>query len=480
MKAELRLQRQGQLRPTHLHRRMHASVRDGFLIHTVIYTLMQPGRGARAQSAMEYLTTYGWMVLILAVVLVALYTFGFFNTTPSFCDISASFSCQDYFLGSNGVLSVTILQSTSSQINVTGIACTENTTPKFQTLESAPQNSGSSQTYTVQCYTQSGSAYSGTAGSVYKGSIDLRYTNTFTGYLSTVYGSFETTATGAPISLSTETSTVPETLCTNTIISYFSGTISNTMSFGYTLYGGGGGGTDGLAGSSGSSATGNFMATAGSTLTVYVGGGGAGGGYYGGGGGGSGYYGGGGGNGYYVGGSGGGGSSAILDGATVVQCASGGEGANTVDGAGGGGAGCSSGGAGGASEGYDAGASGGLGYGGGGGASGEGNGNGDSPGGANGGYGGNTISGGSGGGGGGGGGYGGGGGGGSGGASGAGAGGSSGANGVSHGICTGGTGGDSGTGGGAVSGACGSGGNGGSVTLTWYQSGNPSCLLSES
>jgi len=35
--------------------------------------------GAKAQSAMEYLMTYGWAILIIAVVLGALFQLGVFN-----------------------------------------------------------------------------------------------------------------------------------------------------------------------------------------------------------------------------------------------------------------------------------------------------------------------------------------------------------------------------------------------------------------
>ena len=36
--------------------------------------------GKKAQSAMEYLMTYGWAILIIAVVLAALYSLGLFNS----------------------------------------------------------------------------------------------------------------------------------------------------------------------------------------------------------------------------------------------------------------------------------------------------------------------------------------------------------------------------------------------------------------
>ena len=42
---------------------------------------MQRLPGMRTQSAMEYLMTYGWAILIIAVVLGALFQLGVFNAT---------------------------------------------------------------------------------------------------------------------------------------------------------------------------------------------------------------------------------------------------------------------------------------------------------------------------------------------------------------------------------------------------------------
>ena len=50
----------------------------------------------RLQSAMEYLMTYGWAILVIAIVLVALYALGVFNGTaflhPS-CIASSGYIC---------------------------------------------------------------------------------------------------------------------------------------------------------------------------------------------------------------------------------------------------------------------------------------------------------------------------------------------------------------------------------------------------
>ncbi len=51
---------------------------------------------SRAQSAMEYLMTYGWAILIIAVVLAALFAIGVFNgsnVTSSVCIAAPGFLC---------------------------------------------------------------------------------------------------------------------------------------------------------------------------------------------------------------------------------------------------------------------------------------------------------------------------------------------------------------------------------------------------
>lgn len=50
----------------------------------------------KSQSAMEYLMTYGWAVLIILVALGSLYYLGVFTpSTPSTCQIQAPFVCMD-------------------------------------------------------------------------------------------------------------------------------------------------------------------------------------------------------------------------------------------------------------------------------------------------------------------------------------------------------------------------------------------------
>ncbi len=75
---------------------------------------------------MEYLMTYGWAILIIAIVLGVLYYLGVFTQVGSLgtsCIASAGYLCQNPSMASNGVLSFTLGQSTgAAQYNI-GLAC---------------------------------------------------------------------------------------------------------------------------------------------------------------------------------------------------------------------------------------------------------------------------------------------------------------------------------------------------------------------
>ena len=87
----------------------------------------------KGQSAMEYLMTYGWAILIILIAVGALFYLGVFSpSVPNTCNIPAPFSCQDVKLsdtgnlltlriGASGVNSITYTPATAIQLN--GVAC---------------------------------------------------------------------------------------------------------------------------------------------------------------------------------------------------------------------------------------------------------------------------------------------------------------------------------------------------------------------
>lgn len=141
----------------------------------------------KQQSAIEYLTTYGWAILIIAIVLVTLFELGIFTPNPSKqCVLEAGFSCSGYTLNSQGVLEFTLNQQTSNPVNITGIACYENgTLLSGQAPYNPPSNQvfmpiGSSTPFYVQCYSSSTNKFSAGIGSYFHGSIAVYYKDSIT------------------------------------------------------------------------------------------------------------------------------------------------------------------------------------------------------------------------------------------------------------------------------------------------------------
>ncbi len=142
----------------------------------------------KVQSAIEYLTTYGWAIMIMAVVLSALYFLGLFNPgtfAGQECLLPAGFSCTNIYLFPNGLLNINLMQVTQSPINITGIGCSSNQSLiHMQTYSVSNQiymPIGSNYTFSVFCYT-SNSIYTGKLGSLYNGYLIINYTSTTTGF----------------------------------------------------------------------------------------------------------------------------------------------------------------------------------------------------------------------------------------------------------------------------------------------------------
>ncbi len=84
----------------------------------------------KSQSAMEYLMTYGWAILIVAVVLGALFELGIFSGTTfggNACIPASGYLCNNPVLSTNGLLSVSFGE-VGYQITITGVSCSTNST----------------------------------------------------------------------------------------------------------------------------------------------------------------------------------------------------------------------------------------------------------------------------------------------------------------------------------------------------------------
>ena len=186
----------------------------------------------RNQSAMEYLMTYGWAILIIAIVLASLFELGVFGSvhTGTACIASVGFLCASPTMNTMGYLSINLGQAAGYPINITGVACT--------TSSSAPASfgsvtlnlaSGSQATQVFSC-----PLTSGMIGSYFTGYLWIKYnTPTQTG-LETQIATVTATATtsagvgAAPSSTSTTTSSTTSTTSSTTSSSSSSSSSSTT------------------------------------------------------------------------------------------------------------------------------------------------------------------------------------------------------------------------------------------------------------
>ncbi len=83
-------------------------------------------KATKAQSAMEYLMTYGWAILIIAVVLAALDLLGVFNGSAfvgTACLATPGYTCSNPVLATNGMLNFSFEQSTGQTLTNVQFAC---------------------------------------------------------------------------------------------------------------------------------------------------------------------------------------------------------------------------------------------------------------------------------------------------------------------------------------------------------------------
>ncbi len=152
----------------------------------------------KLQSATEYLMTYSWAILIIALVVAALFAIGLFKpSVGTQCILPGGLACSSVFLSSNGLLTINLLQVTTAPINVTSYGCNKNNTVAHMYCPNSvcpapPDNQvrmliGANYTFNVECWS-GGSAYNGVVGGAYTGYIIINYTDSNSGFPHTVEG----------------------------------------------------------------------------------------------------------------------------------------------------------------------------------------------------------------------------------------------------------------------------------------------------
>lgn len=82
--------------------------------------------GRIGQASLEFLTTYGWMLLVAAAVAGAMMYMGVFSpekTLPQQCDLTLSFSCERFTIIDNGTVRVESMNKLGEPVKVTSFTC---------------------------------------------------------------------------------------------------------------------------------------------------------------------------------------------------------------------------------------------------------------------------------------------------------------------------------------------------------------------
>ncbi len=153
----------------------------------------------RAQSAIDFITSYGIVILVLSVTIYVILQLGVFNPqiAPNYCNAVPSFSCSAYVIYPNGTFSFLLGQTIGGSISITGMGCASEINgtgngPEFGNVQliGAPQYyptngfakgtillSNSPQQFSVYCYNGgSGQPAKAPLGSGFVGYLWLNYT----------------------------------------------------------------------------------------------------------------------------------------------------------------------------------------------------------------------------------------------------------------------------------------------------------------
>ena len=103
---------------------------------------------------MEYLTTYGWSILIIAVVIVAMYALGIFNPTSNAvtnaCLSQSGFLCSRPVMNTTGTVTMSLGQDSGMSYTVNALGCTnQSSVPPTTFVPISPVTIGNGQILTM-------------------------------------------------------------------------------------------------------------------------------------------------------------------------------------------------------------------------------------------------------------------------------------------------------------------------------------------
>jgi len=145
----------------------------------------------RAQSAVEFLLTYGWAILIMLLVVAILFYIGVFapeTAAPNSCVLPAGFSCHGYALYDGGSLVLDLGQATGKDVRITRISCTSADSPVGGITPNRLLQNGKHYNFTGITCTKADGVSVPAAGEFYRGTIFIDYVEEETGIPHSISG----------------------------------------------------------------------------------------------------------------------------------------------------------------------------------------------------------------------------------------------------------------------------------------------------
>ena len=190
----------------------------------------------KAQSALEYISTYLWAILTIAIIGAALYLYGSFSPKlPSTCGFKSTIICQNIELTNTGYLTVNIRQYASSAIRITAIGCNNRDTVSHMQNVTQPVSlpTYGNATLGAQCYVGD-ILFSGPLGANFKGYLIINYTDLGTGFSHTVIGSISDSVSRVVV-FSSSSSSIASTSTSSLSSTVFGSTTPTTSLFTTTI-----------------------------------------------------------------------------------------------------------------------------------------------------------------------------------------------------------------------------------------------------
>jgi len=107
----------------------------------------------KAQAAIEFLMTYGWVLLSVVMVIGALAYFGVFDVSrfiPDKCEISSGFECVDYKIAENAII-LQIKNSAGTDFYISRLNYSRNNEPLCNWTGAFPMANGDVHQFTTFC-----------------------------------------------------------------------------------------------------------------------------------------------------------------------------------------------------------------------------------------------------------------------------------------------------------------------------------------